>query len=532
MRLLDQITGVGELREAQARLQESLQQERDTNALLEESIRHLELEMEDEGWQRLVGGGEREFSREGLRKIASNSRLMFLKNPLINRAVLVQSYYVWAQGVTITSDDEATQALITEFVEDPANQAELTSHQARTMKEQDLQVSGNLFFVLFSDMATGAVKVRTIPLDEITEIISDPEDLKTPWFYKREWTVSATDIGTGVSTEKTLTAYYPDIRYSPVDAGRVDTIGGKPVNWDSPVYHVRVGGLSDMRFGVPEVYSAIDWAKAYKSFLEDWATIVRSYAKFAWNLNTTGGAKAVAAAKARLGTTASTSQRDTNPTTVGSVFVGSGAEMQPIRTAGATTSAEDGRRLLLMVASSFGLPETFFGDVQTGNLATAKSLDRPTELKFRDRQELWRSILDTILQYAVAKSKRAANGGLRLANAPEKAKITIKFPPILEHDVAQTVQAIVAAATLDGKSPAGTIDWKTTARLVLEALGVADIEEVLALVADEREEMQAAKEEQAAAMAAQVAQNASPAMKAAVETLREALKALHERMAA
>lgn len=531
MRWLENITGVGELRESQARLSESLQQERDTASLLRESLRTLELELEDEGWQRLGRDGQREFTVEGVKRIAGISRLMFLKNPLINRAVTIQAYYVWAQGVTITSEDEATQDLITAFLEDTANQAELTSHQARTMKEQDLQCLGNLFFVLFSNQSTGAVQVRTIPLDEITEIISDPEDSKTPWFYKREWTATATNIGTGVSAAKSQTAYYPDIRYSPLDSGRVDTIGGKPVVWDSPVYHVRVGGLSDMRFGVPETYAAIDWAKAYKSFLEDWATIVRSYAKFAWNLNTTGGAKAVAAAKTRLGTTVSTSRTETNPTTVGSVFVGSGAEMTPIKTSGATTSAEDGRRLLLMVASAFGLPETFFGDVATGNLATAKSLDRPTELKFRDRQELWRSVLDTILQYAVAKSRRAANGGLRIAGV-QKAQITIKFPPILEHDVAATVQAIVMGATLDGKASAGTIDWRTTARLILQALDVQDVDEVLAVLEDEREEQAAAKEEQAANMAATVAQNANPQMAEAVKALREAIQRVHERMAA
>jgi hypothetical protein len=294
VKLLDRITGVQSLRESQARLAESLQQERDTAALLSESLRMLELQMEEEGWNRLVYGGEREFSREGLLKIASLSRLMFLKNPLINRAVLVQSYYVWAQGVSITSDDEATQKLITAFLEDPANQAELTSHQARTMKEQDLQTLGNLFFVLFSNLATGTVQVRTIPLDEISDIVCDPEDSKSVWFYKREWMQAELNIGTGVSTTKSNTAYYPSLQYSQAATERIPTIGGHPVMWDAPVYHVRVGGLSDMRFGVPETYAAIDWAKAYKSFLEDWATIVRSYARFAWNLNTTGGAKAVA----------------------------------------------------------------------------------------------------------------------------------------------------------------------------------------------------------------------------------------------
>lgn len=505
-----------------ASLRESLRQERDTARLLDESLRSLELAMEDEGWQAMGRDGKREFSREGLRQIAALSRIMFLKNPLVNRAVLVQAMYVWAQGVSISSEDEATQAVITAFLDDPANQAELTSHQARTMKECDLQVLGNLFFALFTDINTGGVKVRTVPVDEITEIITDPEDRKAVWFYKREWTAASLDIGTGTTTNKPQVAYYPDIQHTPDE--QVPTIGGNPVVWDTPVYHVRVGGLSDMQFGVPETYAALDWAKAVKDNLEDWATVVRSYARFAWNLNTTGGAKAVATAKARLGTGRTTSSVDTNPPpTPGGVFVGSGAEMTPIKTSGATTSPEDGRYLRLMVCAAFGLPETFFGDVSTGNLATAKSLDRPTELKFIDRQQLWKSVLNTILQYAVRRSKQAPSGAMRIKTSGEaNAKITIEFPPILEHDITETIGAIVSAATLDGKTTASTVDWKTTTRLLLTALKVSDIDGVLAVLELEREDEQARRDEMASAMADRAV--VAPQVAEAARALREAVE--------
>jgi hypothetical protein len=272
--------------------------------------------------------------------------------------------------------------------------------------------------------------------------------------------------------------------------------------WDSPVYHVRVGGLSTMRFGVPETYSGLDWARAYKEFLEDWATIVRAYSRFAFQLTTKGGKKGIAQVRTKLGTTLGTDTGvDTNPPPIaGSTFVaGEGTSITPIRTAGATTSADDGRRMLLMVAAATGLPESFFGDVSVGTLATAKSLDRPTELKFKDRQTLWADVHVDLLQYVIDKAATAPLGKLRgayvwneerdeqqvvLENDPDTGEpidrhIDIDFPSILEHDRKEEIGAIISAATLDGKQLAGTMDLKTVSRMLLTVLGQDDVDELL-----------------------------------------------------
>lgn len=501
---------------------------------LQERITELELDLEDAGWIRLSFESDMEFSRDGLRRIAALSRLFFLKNPLINRAVTLQSMYVWGQGISIQAKHPAIDAVVQAFLDDPKNTVELTGHQARTMKEQDLQVEGNLFFVLFSDTFTGRVRVRTIPPDEIDEIITNPDDRKEPWYYKRSSVTSRLSEQGVVLTSAAETAYYPDWRYDP--PGKPDTIGGHPVWWASPIYHVRVGGLSTMRFGVPETYSGLDWARAYKEFLEDWATIVRAYAKFAFKATTKSGKKGIAALKSKLGTTLGVSSSETNPPpNVGSLAVmAEGTDLSPIRTAGATTKAEDGRRMLLMVAAATGLPESFFGDVSVGNLATAKSLDRPTELKFRDRQELWKDILHDMLQYVVDRRAVAllypGLRGTRIPNPegdervviletdpdtgePIDRHIDIDFPSVLEHDKAEEVKGIVSAATLDGKTLAGTMDLKLTSRLLLTALGQDDVDDLLDAIFPEDEE-------------GQVSTQAEESFMEAVRALREAVKAL------
>lgn len=459
---------------------------------LRESIGMLELQAEDAEWKRLLSTSEREFSPDGLRRIMRLCRVMFLKNPLINRSVSVQALYVWAQGCTVTAPDDATQEIVDAFLEHPKNKAELTGHQARTMKECDLATLGNVFLVLFASTAGDEVVVRSLPPEEIDEVITNPEDAKEPWAYKRTWSV--VDLsGRPVTQAK----YYPAINIDAEALAALQAAYGDAVMPD-PVYHMKVGGLSDMRMGLPEVYQAVDWARAYKGFLEDWASINRALAKFAWQYKTPGGAKAVDAAQRRLSTTLGPGH-ETNPAPVSaSTFVASGGDMSPMKTAGATTSAEEGRRLLLMVAAGMGLPETFYGDVSTGNLATASSLDRPTELKFIDRQALWAEAYQVILGWVIQRRRSSAVTDIA-AKAPPR--ITVTFPPILEHDVQKKIGAIISAATLDGKTRAGTVPLEDVARMVLTALGVDDVEEILVRVLAEEDE----KQERAAEMAAAIA---------------------------
>jgi hypothetical protein len=291
------------------------------------------------------------------------------------------------------------------------------------------------------------------------------------------------------------------------------------VQWDTPVYHVAVNRLG--KWGISEFYAALDWALAYKNFLEQLASVWSALARWAAKLTTKGGARGVAAAKSRLNTTITSTTGETNPSPVtGSTFIGSeGVDLQPFRTAGATMSAEDGRRLLLQAIAVFGLPETFFGDVSVGTLATAKSLDRPTELMITDRQALWQSVITDILNYALLWAVKAPSGALKGAGKyvkiddgdeviervewPDDTEATIKvsFPPIVEEDVPALVNATIDAATMKGAG--NGIPAEVAVRELLGLLSVPDIDAVMELWREE-EEARAAKADE---LAQQFSQN-------------------------
>ena len=120
----------------------SLLTEEDTAAnngldVFQEMNTALGLAMEDRDWQKLSDQNNKEFSIEGLKRINELARLYWLKNPIIRRAVLTQTQYVFAQVVNIQSDNEEVDEVIQAFFDDPKNKAELTGHQNQSIKETE-----------------------------------------------------------------------------------------------------------------------------------------------------------------------------------------------------------------------------------------------------------------------------------------------------------------------------------------------------------------------------------------------------------
>lgn len=462
-----------------------------------ERIGSLEMQLESLGWRVLSGDAENEFSREGLRTIVDYARIMAVKNPLIERAVTLKRLYVFGQDYNVTAKTPEIDNLLTQFYDDPRNLAELTSQQAIGQKEVELQTDGNLFLVFFVNKSSGRVRVRSIPFGEIEDRVANPGDHREPWYYLRRWSETSINQQTGATETTERTAYYPDWRYTP--AVQPPKFGDVEVRWDAPVCHVRVGGYSNWKFGLSEVYSAIDWAIAYKGNLEDWASIIRAYRKFAFELTQTGGRNALSAAKTKLNAGPLGGGATDQPPTVGSTFIHDpNTQMKPMSHGGATVSAEDGRRLLLMVAAKFGFPETYFGDASVGTLATAQSLDRPTELAMIDRQTLWTGILKGVHDYVIFWGIKAPQGPLKslgrivrvvedeqivetvVWNNGVDSRVVIAFPPIVTDNLATKIVAIKTAATLDGAPMAGTIELPQLAGMMLNALGVPDSDEILA----------------------------------------------------
>jgi hypothetical protein len=483
-------------------LSEALRAEQENNLLVTESLADLELALEDAGWRKLALTGTNEFSREGLRQISSLCRLMAIKNPLIKRGLNLRIAYVWGQGVQFSArsdgedGEQDVNAVVQAFLDDPTNRRVLTGQQAAEEKERALGTDGNVHLALFTSPRSGRVQVRELPWDEMTDVICNPDDSAEVWYYRRDWTRQAPDPLSGDIRAEQVTTLYPDVHYRPQVRLRRGKIDGRDaeIMWDAPVVQISVNKLSGWKFGIGDAYAAIDWARAYKEFLEDWAKLVKSLSRFAWRTTGPGSkaSKRAAALAQAASRSAVTGERND---------IGAAAVMDPLSTleaipkTGATIDSESGKPLAAMAAVALGVPVTMMlGDPgQTGARATAETLDKPTELEMGARQALWKAAYETILGYVIDQAIKAPGGPLRgtVVRDPETGReivtlagdgdrtIDITWPPLSELDPVALIEAIVKAEAT-GKVPPLLI-----ARLLMQALGVEDVDEWLAELMDE-----------------------------------------------
>ncbi|MBA2952123.1 hypothetical protein GON03_19090 [Nocardioides sp. MAH-18] len=490
-----------------ADLTEQLHQAIETIHFLEEQLvgeaglADVELGLEDRSWRSLNISSEIEFTRAGLLQAARLSRVMAVVNPLIRRGLNLRAAYIWGDGgVQITAratgqndDNTAEQdvnAVIQAFLDDKATRKTLTSAVARERNERTLGTDGMIAVALFTKPLTGRVQPRLIPTNQIADVITNPDDDSEVWFYKRTWSPKAGE---------TRTAYYPDVDFRPRGPRplRVNRDGedrGEEIYWDAPVAFLAVNGLDDWHFGVGDAFAAIPWAKAYKEFLEDWAKLVKALSRFAWR--TTSGSKRQAEKTAGAIRTAATADPTTGKTPVGGIAnMSQGQVLEAIPKSGATIDSESGKPLAGMVAAGLDVPLTMLlaDPGQTGARAVAETLDRPTELMAGQRRDVWADYLRTILEYVIDAAVRAPRGPLKgtvtrdewdrevveLAGDTPRT-IDFDWPDLTAVDLKTLVDAIVAA---DGT---GKLPPLTVLKLLLQALGVDDIDEIVDEMTDDQ----------------------------------------------
>lgn len=422
----------------------------DTVALLEADIAQLERQLTEPGWQRIDTNLDEEFTRDGLTRISRLCRYYQLKNPLIRRASAVKTAYVWGQGVEVSADDPDVNLTVRDLMDDRQNRAALFGAAARDAKEKALHTDGNVFLACWSHPRTGRVQVRSVQFSEVHDIICSPDDVTEPWYYLRRSWQTFHDPVTGNPKTELVEQLHPDIDYRPTN--RPGTWGRFPVMWDAPILHIHINRPDGWKFGVPELYPALDWARAHAEYLDDFRRLVKVMAKLAWKLNVKGSQLARARQKMAEVTAESAP--------VGQAWIGDhGASLEAIRTPGVTLSPQDSRQFALMVSAATDIPETMLlGDPSTGNLATAQTLDRPTELAMESRRRVWTAAYRRLAEHAIDQSVTAPGGTLSglverdeydrqvvtLAGDAPRA-VSVDWPPLEERSQGEIIQALVGS---------------------------------------------------------------------------------------
>ena len=386
-----------------ARLQEKSGVLENSLEILQENFADAMLRLDDVGWKPLGGDEDAsEIRLETIKTIAQTTRGLVAVNPLIKRGVAVRTTYIWGEGVKFEGIDESDPILT-----DPTNKKFLFSPQAYGEIETAMATEGNLF-VQVSKPGTGrrralaetsTAKITRIPMKEITGTVSNPENKEDIWFYKREWTQSETNFRTGQPIERAMVAWFPATDYD-VSNGKPFNINSKPVVWGSAILHNTANKQIGWRWGAPDLMSVIFWTKAYKEFLENSATLVKAYSRFAFKVTapTKSGVQSAATKVAQLPT------RDPMTGDVnhvgGTAVMGMGATMSTVgRTAGSVDFGA-GLPLAAMVAAGLEIPLTALtADGGSSNRSAAETLETPTLKAMKARQQLWSGFFGRLFDY-------------------------------------------------------------------------------------------------------------------------------------
>jgi len=372
-----------------------------------------ELALEDKGWLNLSAQSQEIVTATTRIAYVRQSRLYYMKDPLARQAIRLWTDYTFGKGMSSQTEDEAASKALTSFWDSKDNQSVLSPRGQRRSSDK-LLVDGEIFFAIFLG-PSGAATIRRIDPLEITEIITDPDDIESVYFYKREWT-----DGQG-EQQKAMYRSTTNKENKPMK----DAAGHEVVSTDDAlVYHMAYNTISQR--GYPLLLPALDWIKEYRRFLASRIAIMLALAKFAWYGKVAGGSAAVDSVKASLEAQA--------PAAASTLYTNQGADFGAMKVDSKANNAyQDARMLRLQICAAVGIPEQYFGDIATGNLATAKTVELPLMKMFESYQMVWASgyqdMDDVVLEHN---------------NVPEdKRYVDRDFPPIAPHDAAAGAEALV-----------------------------------------------------------------------------------------
>ena len=336
---------------------------------------------DDKGWDLPNGvDGSNGFKLIEIQGASERIREMTEANPLLKRGCAMRTSYIFGRGVAF--GDLAPR--FRRIVNDPQNQDVLFSPEAQAINERSHFTDGQFF--LLADVATKSF--TRIPIDQISGIVTDPDDAENIRYVRRTWTRLEQDLPSGTTKQKAMHVWYPTDTYSPNRyAGQIQR---QPVDATKRMFVSRVNRRAGRVWGVPDALPAIPWAHAYNEYLKDGTRVLKSLAMFAWRIQSKsrGGANAAAAAIA-------------NPATAGSTAVmGDGMELSSMPRAN-TVDLGTGRPLASMVASALevSIVALLSDPGASGSYASVQTLDIPTMKAMEARQQVWTSFYRRVMTF-------------------------------------------------------------------------------------------------------------------------------------
>lgn len=329
----------------------------------------LQRQAEDLAWTVLAGQphkdpGDKELSHENRKKRNQHTERMYREDAFIRRVVNISSEFVWGRGMQKPmARDPRVQRVIDSFWADPDNKLTITSLAAQIATNVDLELHGEVFFLVFDEgtwgnlgievtdrqgegtsglgddlesfireanveytedlsggrydiEVTGAlpdcpVKLSQIHPNEIYDVIKDRSRQLKPRYYKRvrvpykydykndEWVPIEILVKGSLTGEECK--YYEDFEYPPDPEDGNKPPGSKMGT--GKILHRGINKTTHWGRGNSDVWVSVRWAQLLNDYFEWRVTLLRALATFPFKRRVKGGVSAVLQAAQRFTST-------------------------------------------------------------------------------------------------------------------------------------------------------------------------------------------------------------------------------------
>jgi len=452
--------------------------------------------------QQLRGSDLFPFSIErGYRRLTDlrQSRQLLLNNPVAGRAVAVWTDYGFGQVIdvdviTVPLKDGTGQiggdgagpsvavAVWKKFWESIRNRPVLDE---KVIQERSIQLleDGEFFFVFWTSKIDGETRVRAVPTDEITEIVSDPEDADTPLWYKRQYT--------GVKSVSQETIYYRDWMADEREWSDKERVldkawgdrgmpPGSTIAGDEATHVVmmqvafrRKGGR-----GRPLLSTSGDWLEEYTKWLTARAAIAQAVYLYVDKLKAKAGTRGINALKSQLqsGLVSGTSYLDTNPpgAPASTWLENEAAERtrMPLST-GAGDAQQDEGALATMAVMSAGLNPLHIGRGELVRMAVAEEMMKPLRRQWARYQAFWTSVWKDMVHVVESMAERFGNKvvGEYRVDVAQNALVDVSPTELIDALNALTTNTVIPSEVIVKAS-------LLILRTFLEQLGISDLDDI------------------------------------------------------
>lgn len=436
----------------------------------------------------MIGGGD---SSESLRiQTVKECRSLYLSDPLDQFSIELWTDYAFSERPNLTAEDKQAQAVWDEFWTADRNAPVLGDRDLYNLSVAELN-DGELFFAVFASMTDGEATCRTIPTEEIKEIICDPDDKRVILYYRREFTGRDEKGNEGL-----LSLYYPDwhapearlkqakeLKLIPADAKLANEM--KPTTMNTAGTDVVVMQAAFRKVngrGWPLATASIDWIYANRNFLKDRAAVARAAASLVEKIKVDSGQRGLDALKASIGSSipGSSDTYEKNPPPVaGSRWLeNKAATLEWMnRPTNSGDAEKDGTAIARQAGLGFKEYLNYIGHGESFRLATATSMETPMLKSFNRYNSFWGSVWRDMFKIVVAFKEKYDN---KTYSSHEAKVSNDRIIMLSQEDIARAATALndmVDRAIIDSTTAQAT--GRLLLKTALETMGLQGVDEMM-----------------------------------------------------